>query len=123
MAAGDVVVVDVGLEDVRDRDVRLRGELEHAVDVALGVDDDRDPPVVGEVAAVTEGGRVDRDDGGHRGSSRRRTVAGGLSGVSGRRADCGQATGVRPLTTGRPEPAHALVPPSTERASNPARAR
>ena len=39
------------------------GDAEDAVDVALRVDDDRDLPVVGEVGAVAEGGRVDRDDG------------------------------------------------------------
>ena len=62
-AARDVVVVDVGLEDVSDSYALAPGEVEDAVDVALRVDDDRDLPVVGEVGAVAEGGGVDRDDG------------------------------------------------------------
>ena len=64
-AAGDVVVVQVGLEDVGDADAGLAGEVEHAVDVALRVDDEGDLAVVGEVAAVAEGGGLDGDDGDH----------------------------------------------------------
>ena len=44
---GDVVVVDVGLEDVLDLDALRPGEIEHPVDVALRVDDDRHGPVMG----------------------------------------------------------------------------
>ncbi len=42
-ATRDVVVVEVGLEDVADPDVELGGGGEVAVDVAAGVDDDRQP--------------------------------------------------------------------------------
>ncbi len=67
-AAGDVVVVDVGLEDVREAYGVLVEEGQHAVDVALRVDDERDLAVVHEVAAVAEGRGVDHEDGevGHR---------------------------------------------------------
>jgi hypothetical protein len=62
--AGDVVVVDVGLEDVGDPDALGGGEGEDPVDVSLRVDDERDPAVVDQVAAVTQGRGVDRQDGG-----------------------------------------------------------
>ena len=62
-AAGDVVVVDVGLEDVGEAYAVLVEEGQHAVDVALRVDHERDLAVVHEVAAVAEGGGVDHEDG------------------------------------------------------------
>ena len=61
--AGDVVVVDVGLEDVREPHPVGLEHVEHPVDVALGVDHEGDPPVVDEVAAVTQGGGLDHPDG------------------------------------------------------------
>jgi hypothetical protein len=60
---GHVVVVDVGLEDVGQAHAVLVQQLEHPVDVSLRVDHECDVAVVGEVAAVTEGGGLDRDDG------------------------------------------------------------
>ena len=53
-AAGDVVVVDVGLEDVGQPDLVLGQQVEDPVDVALRVDHERDLAVVDEVAAVTQ---------------------------------------------------------------------
>ena len=61
-AAGDVVVVDVGLEDVGEAHAVLVEQREDAVDVALRVDHEGDLAVVHEVAAVAEGGRLDGDD-------------------------------------------------------------
>ena len=61
-AAGHVVVVDVGLEDVGDPHPTGRGQGQHAVDVPLRVDDERDFTVVRDIAAITERGRVDGDD-------------------------------------------------------------
>ena len=53
--AGDVVVVDVGLEDVGEPDAVLVEQAQHPVDVALRVDHERDLAVVDEVAAVARG--------------------------------------------------------------------
>ena len=61
--AGDVVVVDVGLEDVGEAHVVLLEQGEDAVDVALRVDHEGDLAVVHEVAAVAERRGLDRDDG------------------------------------------------------------
>jgi hypothetical protein len=62
------VVADVRLEDVGDAHAGLLGGGDHAVDVTLGVDDDRDLAVVDAVAAVPQGRGVDGDDrGGHQG--------------------------------------------------------
>ena len=61
-AAGDVVVVDVGLEHVADPHAFGGGQVEDAVDVALRVDHERHLPVVDEVAAVAQGRGLDRDD-------------------------------------------------------------
>jgi hypothetical protein len=61
--------VDVGLEDMRDPDPALLGEAEHAVDVTLRIHHQRDPPVMGEIAAVAQRRGFDRNDGHHRGSS------------------------------------------------------
>ncbi len=72
-----------------------RGEAEHAVEVALRVDDERHPAVMGEVGAVAEAGGVERQDGDHRGSS--------------------QAA----VATGRPDSIHSPVPPATLVASMP----
>ena len=52
--AGDVVVVDVGLEDVGEAHAVLVEQVEDAVDVALRVDHEGDLAVVDEVAAVAE---------------------------------------------------------------------
>ena len=60
---GHVVVVDVGLEDVGEPDTVLLEQVQHPVDVALRVHHERDLAVVDEVAAVTQGGCLDRDDG------------------------------------------------------------
>src|SRR5690606_25470721 len=60
--AGDVVVVDVGLEDVGQRDAEVVEKVDDAVDVALRVDDGRDLAVGDEVAAVAEGGGLDGVD-------------------------------------------------------------
>ena len=93
--AGHVVVVDVGLEDVGEPDVVFLEQVQHPVDVALRVDHERDLAVVDEVAAVAQGGRLDRDDG--------EVVAAHRS----------------PPSTGRPERAQAVVPPVTDQASKP----
>ena len=61
-AAGDVVVVDVGLEHVADPHALLGGQVEDAVDVALGIDHERHLAVVDEIAAITQGRGLDRDD-------------------------------------------------------------
>jgi hypothetical protein len=61
-AAGQVVVVDVGLEDVGEPRPRVVEQGEHAVDVALRVDHQGHLAVVHEVAAVAQGGSLDRDD-------------------------------------------------------------
>ena len=58
-AAGDVVVVDVGFQDVGDPHAALAGEVEDPVDVALGVDDHGDVPFGDQVAAVAESGGFD----------------------------------------------------------------
>ena len=63
--AGDVVVVDVGLEDVGDSHTRRRGQVEYAVDVPLWVDHERDLAVMGEVAAIPQRRGLDGDDGDH----------------------------------------------------------
>jgi len=77
--AGDIVVVDVGFEDVGDPDTSGSSEIQDPVDVALRVDDQRDPPVVDQVAAVPQSRRVDReDDGGRCVRLRRGGVACGL---------------------------------------------
>nr|WP_242473343.1 hypothetical protein [Blastococcus sp. TML/M2B] len=61
-AAGQVVVVQVGLQDQRDAHAALPGRRQHAVDVALGVDHDADPTVADQVAAVAEAGGLDDVD-------------------------------------------------------------
>ena len=101
VAAGDVVVVDVRLEHVRDAHTRGGGECEDAVDVALRIHNHRHRAVVGEVAAVAQRRGVDRNDGQHPGSPsyRQRSWA--------------------PVTIGRPVRAQPPVPPATEYASMP----
>jgi len=64
--AGDIVVVDVGFEDVGDPDARGSGEIQDPVDVALRVDHERDPPIVDQIAAVPQRRRLDREDRGRR---------------------------------------------------------
>ena len=64
--AGDIVVVDVGFEDVGDPHTCGSSELQDPVDVALRVDHQRDPPVVDQVAAVPQGRGLDREDDGGR---------------------------------------------------------
>ena len=61
-AAGDVVIVDVGLQDVGDSNVMVAGEVQHSVDVALGVHDPGDRAVGDEVAAVAQRGGLERGD-------------------------------------------------------------
>jgi hypothetical protein len=61
-APGDVVVVDVGLEHVRDHYRFAGGEVEDAVDVTLRVDHQRHVAVVHQVAPVTQRRRLDRND-------------------------------------------------------------
>ncbi|MGT2461490.1 hypothetical protein [Sinomonas atrocyanea] len=61
-AAGEVVVVDVGLGDVRDLHAGRGGGGLDAVDVPLGVDHEGVLPIVHEVAAVAELRGVDDDD-------------------------------------------------------------
>ena len=51
-AAGDVVVVDVGLEDVGQPQALLLEQRQDAVNVALGVHHEGDLAVMDEVAAV-----------------------------------------------------------------------
>ena len=60
--AGDVVVVEVRLQDVGQPDAVTLEDLEHPVDVALRVDDERDLAVVHDVRAVAERRSVDRDN-------------------------------------------------------------
>ena len=60
--AGDVVVVDVRLDDMRDPHPGPRGRREHPVDVPLRVDHQGDLPVVHQVAPIPETGRLDRHD-------------------------------------------------------------
>lgn len=55
--ARDVVVVNVRLEHVGDRHVA--GHVQHAVDVALGIDDDGDGAVGHEIGPVPEARRFD----------------------------------------------------------------
>jgi hypothetical protein len=54
VAAGDVVVVDVGLDDETDLHPGHGDDAIEAVQVALRIDDDGEPPVVRDVAAVAE---------------------------------------------------------------------
>ena len=59
IAAGQVVIVDMRLENVGDLHSVLLGRGEGPVDVALGVDHERHGPVVDQVAAVPQGGGGD----------------------------------------------------------------
>jgi hypothetical protein len=54
--AGDVVVVDMGLEDIGQPDVVLLQDRQDPVDVSLQVDDQGDIAVMDDVAAVAESG-------------------------------------------------------------------
>jgi hypothetical protein len=65
VSPGDVVVVHVCLDDVRDVEAVLVQHVQDAVDVALRVDHDGVRAVVRDVAAVTERSRLDRDDADH----------------------------------------------------------
>src|SRR5262249_8767451 len=58
-SAGEVVVVDVRLGDVGDAQPVARGQRGDPVGVPLWVDDQGNRPVVDQVAAVAEGGRLD----------------------------------------------------------------
>ena len=62
VSAGHVVVVDVGLEDRLQCHTLIVEDAGDAVDVALGVDDERELAVVDDIAAVAEGGGLDGDD-------------------------------------------------------------
>ena len=72
-SAGDVVVMDVGLGDMRDPHTRVGDGLVYPVGVPLGVNDHADFAVVEQINAVAQLGRFDRDyfhagfllDGGH----------------------------------------------------------
>ena len=64
-AAGDVVVVDVGLEHVGHRDPAVGGQGEYPVDVALRVDHERGRAVGDQIAPVAQRRRLDRHDVGH----------------------------------------------------------
>jgi hypothetical protein len=61
-SSGHVVVVQVGFQHVSDADLVLVGEGEHAVDVALRIDDHGDAVVGDQIAAVTESGGFDDRD-------------------------------------------------------------
>jgi hypothetical protein len=56
---GEVVVVDVRLGDVGDAQSVVRGQRGDPVGVPLRVDDQGNRLVMDQVAAVTEGGRLD----------------------------------------------------------------
>ena len=99
-ATGQVVVVQVGLQDQRDADGPLLGQGQHAVDVALGVDHDADPAVADQVAAVAEAGGLDDVDLHGRLLS---TVRGRGICVANRR---------RRQAVGRPSAIHCVMPPS-----------
>lgn len=60
--AGDVVVVDVGLDHVGDLHTQPAGQGEDAVDVALGIDDDRGLSVGRQIAAIAQGRGLDHLD-------------------------------------------------------------
>jgi hypothetical protein len=62
VSAGDVVVVEVGLEDVGDPNPVGGGQVEDAVDVTLRVDHECDLAVVHEIAAIAERRGVDGQD-------------------------------------------------------------
>ena len=117
MAAGDVVVVDVGLQHVGDAQAPLLGEVGDAVGVALGVDDHGDLAVGDEVAAVPQGRGLDGEDVDH-GCSCLVVVelVGGVP-VTPRLV----RHGVGPEVTSRPAWTQAWVPPRTDTASLPAR--
>jgi hypothetical protein len=66
VAAGDIVIVQVGLENVRDLRAALGGKPEHPVEVPLRVDDQRCLAVRHQVAAVSQGLRLDRANLDHR---------------------------------------------------------
>ena len=61
-APGDVVVVDVGLEHVRDAQPTRLGDGQHSVDVALRVDHHGDRSVVSDIRTVTQRRGVQGDD-------------------------------------------------------------
>ncbi|GAA4027224.1 hypothetical protein GCM10023063_05420 [Arthrobacter methylotrophus] len=61
-ATRDVVIVEVGFRDVRDRHPRAASGRFDAVGIALGVDRERHRTVMNEVAAVPQLGRFDDDD-------------------------------------------------------------
>jgi hypothetical protein len=61
-SATQVVIVDVALDHERDAGVPLLGQGEHAVDVALWVDDHAHAVGADQVAAVAEAGGLDDVD-------------------------------------------------------------
>src|SRR5215475_13734514 len=69
-SAGDVVVVDMGLEDVSQPQALLVEQAQDSVDVPLGVHHEGDLAVVHEIAAVAQRGRVERDNRDHPGPPR-----------------------------------------------------
>ena len=116
-ATGDVVVVDVGLEDVGEPDPVLLEQGEDPVDVALGVDHERDLTVVNEVGPVTQRRGLDGNDG------QVCARVAGLVGHLGRLLRVGrlrqggcivQVGDHRPTPTARPDETQAWVPPATE---------
>jgi hypothetical protein len=61
-AAGDVVVVDVGLSHVRQRQAVLGEQFVDPVEVPLRIDDEGGRAVMGDIAAVTQSAGIQRDD-------------------------------------------------------------
>ncbi|GAA4125813.1 hypothetical protein GCM10022285_09480 [Streptomyces tunisiensis] len=77
-AAGDVVVVHMGLRHIRDAHPTLRRCGDHLVDVARRIDDHRAAGAAGQVAAVAQALEYQGVDEEHGcGSSRRAVYLGG----------------------------------------------
>jgi len=113
-ATGDVVVVDVGLEDMSQPNAVVPDDLQDAVDVALRVDDERHLAVVDEIAAVAERRCFDRADR----HARARLSAARSVGWCGPGAVVAHQRSH--LWVGCPDLVQAVVPPVTSYASKPA---
>ncbi len=105
-AAGDVVVVHVGLHHMRDPRPQPPGHREHPVHVTLRVDHHRHLTISGEVAAVTQRRGLDHLNVNHNKSPPRRSGSGHWV----------------PVSTGRPDAIQPLVPPATDTGCAPAAA-